>query len=511
MCVNKVRLVALISVLSAACASENPVGPGAVTVTVTTSTTTTSTIAPTATAQFVFAPTTPAPAQPVFFNAFGSTAGRGTRIVSFAWDFGDGGTATGMSVSHTYADQALYAVTLTVTDDVGDIAKVSQIVGATAPPVTTTIPPATGAAHYVGNQANPIIPSDMTLFFRLLSSAEAVHDGPDGGGLQAAAADQRYRVDGTFRAPNGTTGTARGDLIGTLEPAPKGTFTGRLTANPAGCSATRNFSGPLDEVSLQWTAGSMVSNTCSTNPLGFTRLNLVVTTAPPATTTSSVPTTTTTAPPTTTTVPVSPLTGGAITSSPSGTGIVSTTVYSFQYATSPTGGVPPYTYSWNFGDGSATGSGTSPTHIFSSTGNLTVTATVTDSVGATASTQTPVSIGNVTSTWTVVYTAFGDNKYSDTVVLTQNQTQVSGTVAHNGCSVGAATGTVSNVRSLTVNSTLECDGSFPISYQGTLDVPPTLMAWTGHVIGGTARCAGTACPFTASRSTGATGVGARGR
>src|SRR5688572_2358756 len=169
--IHRLPLAVFIGALCAGCASENPVGPGVVTVTASTSTTTTSTVAPTAKAQFVFTPTTPAALQPVFFNAFGSTAGRGTNIVSFAWDFGDGGTATGMSVSHTYPDQALYVVTLTVTDDVGDSAKVSQIVGAIAPPVTTTIPPAAGAAHYVGNQSNPIIPSDMTLFFRLLTSA----------------------------------------------------------------------------------------------------------------------------------------------------------------------------------------------------------------------------------------------------------------------------------------------------------------------------------------------------
>ena len=121
----------------------------------------------------MFAPTTPAAQQPVFFNGFGSTPGRGTKIVTFSWDFGDGGTGTGMSLSHTYADQALYVVTLTVTDDVGDSAKVSQIVGAIAPPVTTTIPPAppaSGAAQFVGNQTNPLIPSDLTLFFRLLTS-----------------------------------------------------------------------------------------------------------------------------------------------------------------------------------------------------------------------------------------------------------------------------------------------------------------------------------------------------
>src|SRR4051812_43192086 len=102
---------ALVAVLVTACAGdENPVGPGAVIVTESTSTTTTTTVAPTASAAFVFAPTTPAALQPVFFNAFGSTAGRGTAITSYAWDFGDGTTATGQSVSHTYPDQALYVV-----------------------------------------------------------------------------------------------------------------------------------------------------------------------------------------------------------------------------------------------------------------------------------------------------------------------------------------------------------------------------------------------------------------
>ncbi|MFC1712812.1 PKD domain-containing protein [Candidatus Poribacteria bacterium] len=41
-------------------------------------------------------------------------------IVSYAWDFGDGNTAEGATVSHVYPDVGRYTVTLTITDDDGD-------------------------------------------------------------------------------------------------------------------------------------------------------------------------------------------------------------------------------------------------------------------------------------------------------------------------------------------------------------------------------------------------------
>jgi PKD repeat protein len=53
-------------------------------------------------------------------------------------------------------------------------------------------------------------------------------------------------------------------------------------------------------------------------------------------------------------------------------------------------GQPPYTYSWDFGDG-AKATGSSPTHTYSAPGNYTVTLTLTDYWGHTfASTQTVV-------------------------------------------------------------------------------------------------------------------------
>lgn len=40
-------------------------------------------------------------------------------IVSYSWDFGDGNTASGQTVTHAYLEEGDYTVSLTVTDDVG--------------------------------------------------------------------------------------------------------------------------------------------------------------------------------------------------------------------------------------------------------------------------------------------------------------------------------------------------------------------------------------------------------
>lgn len=54
----------------------------------------------------------------VDFDGAGSSDPDGT-IASYAWDFGDGETGTGVSPSHTYAAAGSYSVKLTVTDDRG--------------------------------------------------------------------------------------------------------------------------------------------------------------------------------------------------------------------------------------------------------------------------------------------------------------------------------------------------------------------------------------------------------
>jgi PKD domain len=64
---------------------------------------------------------------------------------------------------------------------------------------------------------------------------------------------------------------------------------------------------------------------------------------------------------------------------------------SVSFTPSFSGGTPPYTYFWDYGDGS-TDTGSSPSHQFAKSGNYTITVTVTDAVGRKYTTTHTVSV-----------------------------------------------------------------------------------------------------------------------
>jgi PKD repeat protein len=68
------------------------------------------------------------------FSGGGSSDGDG-KIVQYAWDFGDGTTANGVKVNHSYSKAGSYQVTLTVTDDGGLNDSTTQEVQIEEPPV----------------------------------------------------------------------------------------------------------------------------------------------------------------------------------------------------------------------------------------------------------------------------------------------------------------------------------------------------------------------------------------
>lgn len=64
-----------------------------------------------------------------------------------------------------------------------------------------------------------------------------------------------------------------------------------------------------------------------------------------------------------------------------------------EFLATATGGVAPYTYSWDWDDGSPAGSGDNPTHEFENYGQFLVEVTVTDACGCTATAIVPVHVG----------------------------------------------------------------------------------------------------------------------
>jgi PKD repeat protein len=104
--------------------------------------------APTPVAAFTFTPLAPTAGAPVIFSASTSCGGplvggactSISQIVSYAWSFGDGSSATVSTptTTHTFVSQQVFAVTLTVTNDRGVSTSVTQSVALGAPAVPTT-------------------------------------------------------------------------------------------------------------------------------------------------------------------------------------------------------------------------------------------------------------------------------------------------------------------------------------------------------------------------------------
>ena len=88
-------------------------------------------------------PTSPSAGQQISFSATSTDPQSGT--LTFAWDFGDGGTGAGASITHAYAAQGKYSVKVTATDQAGLSSSASTDVSVTAPP------PGVGDIEVFGN------------------------------------------------------------------------------------------------------------------------------------------------------------------------------------------------------------------------------------------------------------------------------------------------------------------------------------------------------------------------
>ncbi|MCC5841199.1 MAG: PKD domain-containing protein [Opitutales bacterium] len=95
-------------------------------------------------ASFTATPTSGGLPLSVAFNAAASSSPAG--IASYAWDFGDGTTATGATASHTYTTPGIHKVSLRVTDNAGrhEVANRTVVAGHRWPAANFSVSPSSG-------------------------------------------------------------------------------------------------------------------------------------------------------------------------------------------------------------------------------------------------------------------------------------------------------------------------------------------------------------------------------
>ncbi|MDJ0807552.1 MAG: PKD domain-containing protein [Gammaproteobacteria bacterium] len=325
--------------------------------------------------------------QAVAFDGSGSTDSDG-NIVSYAWDFGDGTTGSGVSPSHTYASAGTYNVTLTVTDNDGLTDSAATTATIDPPPAAPTADaggPYTGiAGQAVAFDGSGSTDSDGNI----VSYAWDFGDGTTGSGVSPShtyASAGTYNVTLTVTDNDGLTDSAA--TTATIDPPPAaptadagGPYTGT-----AGVALTFDGSGSTDSdgniVSYAWDFGdgntsTEMSPTHTYATGGLYNVTLTVTDNDDLTDTASTTADINNPPVSDPNGPYSGLAGEAINFDGRGSDDSDGTIVS---------------YAWDFGDGN-TGVGERPSHIYATAGTYDVSLTVTDNDGASDSASTTATI-----------------------------------------------------------------------------------------------------------------------
>ncbi len=319
--------------------------------------------------------------QSITFDASASTDPNNSPL-SYAWNFGDGATGSGVKAMHTYANAGTYTVTLTLTDGDNETATattIATITNASQPPVANPGGPYTGtigqaiAFNGSGSTDQNNLPLTYAWDFgdgSTGSQAMPVHTYgaagsytvkltvSDSSGLSASAS-----TTATITAPTTLTASPGGPYTATVGSAIS--FNGSASYDPKG--ETLTYAWDFGDGSQGTTAAPSHTYTQA----GTYTVTLTVTNTDGATASA------------TTTATVSAVLSAVLNGPYSGN---VSQVISFSGAGSTGPGNDTLTYAWNFGDG-ATTSGSTVTHAYTAAGTFAVSLTVTDTVtSSTAST-----------------------------------------------------------------------------------------------------------------------------
>ena len=336
-----------------------------------------------------------------FAVSFDASASTGT-IASYTWNFGDNSSGTGSQTSHTYTTAGSFNATLTVTSANGTISQKSVSIVTTTPPIAPVaiISPAT---------FNGDVP--LTILFDGSSSTGATSYAwvfGDGSVASGSQAEHLFTTAGIYTTiltvtnTQGLTNTTRVTVTvneaTTENSVPIAVISSSTTLGEAPLTISFDGSGSHDAegpiASYRWNFGDGSQTTTGVTTAhnytvaGTYNASLTVTDNQGATDTIATPVIITAQ-----TIENLDPTARLATSVVEGTTPLEV-VFDGSASTDPEESA--LTYSWNFGDG-ANGQGITASHIYTSPGTFTATLTVTDDMGATASTTTTITAEQETS------------------------------------------------------------------------------------------------------------------
>lgn len=301
---------------------------------------------------FSATPQTGAAPLAVDVDASATTAASGT-ITGYAWDFGDGATATGATASHTYTIAGAYTIRLTVTDSLGGAASTTRLVAAsgTVRRLTTTF-----SGAYTYDNTAPITGGAVTVNRSSTGTIAAVVGVATMPGTAGADATAVFNLRGLFALPifvGNVSVVDPGAGIGVNTPS---FFTAATPVGATGATGTLKW---IRTTALPWQAYSLT-------------WKVEDWTAPPV---LLPPNASFTATPTNGVAPQTVAVDAGATSDPN-----------------PDGGIQ--SYAWDFGDG-ATATGVTASHAYNTAGNYVVTLTVINTGGASAQASRTVNLAQL--------------------------------------------------------------------------------------------------------------------
>jgi PKD repeat protein len=344
------------------------------------------------TASFVYSPTNPAENEIIYFNALESEDPDGD-VVSFDWDFGDGTTGTGETVTHQYGSSGSFTVLLKVTDDDGNVDTTIQTIsiGDNEIPV----------ASFTYSPSNPAV--DQDIYFNAQDSSDP--DGSivsyewdlgDGTTNSGVSVTHRYGSSGTYTVylrvtdNSGNTDSTTQTITVSDNLSPTASFvyspTSPVIDEPVYFNATESTDPDGNIDTYQWDFGDGNGETVSENQVDHTYLDagtytVVLVVTDDSGNTDSVSKTVTV-------IDGTPI--ASFTFSPGNPNAGDTVTFNASGSSDPNGRIEKWL--WDFGDNSSPGTTVVITHQYTTAGTYTVKLTVTDNDNNTATTSQTVTV-----------------------------------------------------------------------------------------------------------------------